>query len=247
MSKTYRVKNWTKNFEGAKSKTYNNKTSCQMPTKHGLGYRRVIKSESGPSIFGAWCATIQILSRHGKPRQGYLTDTGRIPQEGGVPYTSEDLSLLSDIPATIFEKMFDVCSSKNVDWLEVIETTDTTGNHADTMVPLDLDSDLDLNTDSDSDLDPNSMDFSNLISLLEKDATIENAINAVYASHEDFEGVNRMFIENALKTQPEREKWSSAIMGMASKFSGVKMHYPVTHLENWLAGKIEKTEREVYE
>ena len=142
--------NWPKTFEGAKSKTYNNKTSCQMPTKHGLGYRRLIRRDNGAAIFGAWCALIQVLSRHNKDRQGYCTDTGR---SDGKPYTSEDLELLTDIPAIYFDEMFDICSSQSVDWIKVIQVKDTTGISQGTIVPLDLDSDLDSDLNSDSDVD----------------------------------------------------------------------------------------------
>lgn len=43
----YQVIGWDKCFEGAKSKTYSNKSSCQMPTKHGLGYKRLIRRKNG--------------------------------------------------------------------------------------------------------------------------------------------------------------------------------------------------------
>ena len=149
---TYRVRGWNDNFEGAKSRTYNNKTTCQMPSKHGLGYRRLVRRKNGPALFGAWCALIQILSRHNKERDGYCTDTGR---QDGKPYTASDLELLTDIPEKVFEELLQVASSQDVDWLDVITTTDTTripdGDHKGTMVPLH--SNLDLDSDSDSDLD----------------------------------------------------------------------------------------------
>jgi len=99
----YQVKQWDELFEGAESKTYNNKSSCQMPTKHGLGYKRLIRSKNGPAMFGAWCSMIQVLSRHPKKRRGYLTDTG-LPD--GRSLTADDLSCLTDIPCQIVEKMF---------------------------------------------------------------------------------------------------------------------------------------------
>jgi len=147
----YRVADWDKVFEGAKSRTYNNKTSCQIPNKHGLGYRKLIRRKDGPAIFGAWCALVQVLSRQEKPRQGYCTDTGRIL---GKPYTPEDLELLTDIPAKYFSALFDVCSQPSVGWLLTEERIpegyrkDTTGIP---QYPLDSDSDSDLDSDLDSD------------------------------------------------------------------------------------------------
>jgi hypothetical protein len=145
MPDLYRVKNWDRHFEGAKSKTYNNKTSCSLPTKHGLSYKRLIRSEDGTSLFGAWCALIQVLSRHEKPRQGYCTDTGK---SNGIPYTPDDLEMLTDIPAKYFSKMLCVCSSQSVGWIALVKDKDTTGDHEGTMVPLNSDSDSDLNYDS---------------------------------------------------------------------------------------------------
>jgi len=138
----YQVAGWDKHFEGAKSKTYNNKSTCQMPTKHSLGYRRLVRRENGAAIFGAWCAMIQVLSRHEKPRQGYCTDTGRID---GRPLTDSDLEMLTDIPAAAFAAMFQVCASEDVAWLLKPQ-----GYHKDTTVSAQypLDSDLDLDLDS---------------------------------------------------------------------------------------------------
>jgi len=64
----YRVQMWEANFEGAKSKSYNNKTSCSMPTKHGLGFKRLVTDVDGAAMFGAWCALMQLLSRQHKPK-----------------------------------------------------------------------------------------------------------------------------------------------------------------------------------
>lgn len=186
----YRIKGWTENFEGAKSKGYDNKTKCQMPTKHGLGYKKLVRMKNGPALFGAWCALIQVVSRHPKPRYGYLTDTGGIPHgyhaepeikeeyskqnrpESAQPYQPEDLEIMTDIPAKIFEELLKV-ASVNIGWLEVYEATDTTGipqgYHRDTTVSAQYppNSDLDLDSDSDSDSKPkrarDSSSFQNLI------------------------------------------------------------------------------------
>jgi hypothetical protein len=142
---TLQISNWNDCFEGAKSRTYNNKTSCQMPTKHGLGYRRLIRRKNGPALFGAWCALIQVLSRHPAARKGYCTDNG---QEDGRPLTPEDLELLTDIPSALFVELFELGQSANIRWLISNNSTDTTGNqtdttrnHADTTGPSDSDSD----------------------------------------------------------------------------------------------------------
>lgn len=150
-TRIYQVIGWDEHFEGAKSRTYNHKTTCQMPTKRGLGYKRLIRQPDGAAMFGAWCALIETLSTHAAPRQGYCTDTGRIP---GRPYTPEDLELLTDIPAGVFTGMLEVAASAEVGWLTVTEQIPH-GHHADTtripQYPLNSDSDLDLDSNSDSD------------------------------------------------------------------------------------------------
>jgi hypothetical protein len=144
----YRIRNWPEHFEGAKSKTYKNKSACSMPCRHGLGYRRLVRGKDGPALFGAWCAMIQILSQHQPPREGWLTSDGT---KTGRPYSPDDLECLTDIPARYFGRMLEKVSSQVVDWVEV-ETqgyhSPLTSNHSSVVVPLN--SDLDLNTDSDS-------------------------------------------------------------------------------------------------
>ena len=143
----YQVKDWDLHFEGAKSKTYNNKSSCTMPTKHGLGYKRIVRSKDGAAIFGAWCALIQVLSRHQKPRQGYCTDTGSID---GNPYTPDDLEILTDIPAKHFESLFQMASNQSVTWLRIPQ-----GYHKDIKYPLNSNSDLNSNSNSNLNLNGN--------------------------------------------------------------------------------------------
>ena len=148
----YQVKGWQKHFEGAKSKTYNNKSACTMPTKHGLGYRRLVRGNSGAAVFGAWCAMVQVLSRHQKPREGYCTDTGRID---GKPYTPDDLECLTALPAKHFAAMFESTKSEAVGWIRVISTRIPQGYHEEPAVSpqSQLDSNSNSNSDSDSDSD----------------------------------------------------------------------------------------------
>ena len=149
----YQIKNWETNFEGSKSKGYDNKTSCSMPCKHGLGYRHLIKM-GGADCFGAWCALIQVLSRHGKPRNGYCTTDGT---ENGAAYGSEDLEILTGISSKTFDKMFKLVCLDKISWAIIVDSKDTAvpcqGTIVDqqgTKVPLnsDSDSDSDLNKDS---------------------------------------------------------------------------------------------------
>lgn len=145
----YQVKDWNDHFEGAKSRTYKNKSTCQMPTKHGLGYKKIIRHKNGPAMFGAWCAMIQVLSRQENPREGYCTDTGRAD---GNPYTGDDLEMMTDIPAKVFEDLLQVASRQDVGWLEKCKDTAgaADGYHKGSSVPLNSDLDLDSNSDLDT-------------------------------------------------------------------------------------------------
>jgi hypothetical protein len=120
-----------------------------MPTKHGLGYRRLVRRPNGAALFGAWCAMVQVLSRHTNPRQGYCTDGGGIADR---PYTDTDLEALTDMPASIFADMLQVCASEQVGWLRILQGT--TGIPQGTIVPLHSDLDLASDLDSDSNQQP---------------------------------------------------------------------------------------------
>jgi hypothetical protein len=143
----YRVKGWDSHFEGSKSKGYKNKSSCMMPCSHGLGYKRLVRAKNGASLFGAWCAMIQVLSQHQPPREGWVTDDGK---HDGAPYTPDDLECLTDIPSKTFGAMLDSVSSQVVDWVEVVTQgyhSTLTGDHSTKSVPLNSNLDLDLNSD----------------------------------------------------------------------------------------------------
>ena len=147
---TYQVRDWDTHFEGAKSRTYKNKTSVQMPTRHGLGYRGMVNQKDGAALFGAWCAMCQVLSSHTPPREGYCTHDGTA---SGRPLKPSDLELLTDIPAKHFANMFTAASLQDVDWVRV--TSPRIPQAIDlvpqgTILPLHSDSDLDSDLDSDS-------------------------------------------------------------------------------------------------
>ena len=145
---TYQVRDWDTHFEGAKSRTYKNKTSVQMPTRHGLGYRGMVNQKDGAALFGAWCAMCQVLSSHTPPREGYCTHDGTA---SGRPLKPSDLELLTDISAKHFANMFKAALLQDVDWVQVTSPRipqEIDSAPRDTILPLH--SDLDLDSDSDS-------------------------------------------------------------------------------------------------
>lgn len=211
------VCNWEQFFEGAKSKTYNNKTTCSMPTKHGLGYRRLVRKKNGPAMFGAWCALIQVLSRHPKPREGYLTDTGGI---SGSPYTDTDLEMLTDIPANVFSELFEVTLSEQVGWLRIPD-----GYQTDTAVSpqYPLNSDLDL--DSDSDLNSNSKP---------RAACLGEMANEIYQLYPRKEGKSKAIdsIKKALKKVDYQELFE-AVTAYSVAMDGYPDKTKIPHPATW--------------
>jgi hypothetical protein len=121
---TLRVKDWENSFESAKSKTYNQKSQTYMPNKQGLGYRQLIAMPNGEAMYGAWCAMCHLLSRQPLVRQGYLTDTGR---PAGIPWTNEDISLLTGFSLPTVASMIDACKSAKIGWIiDILDAKDTT-------------------------------------------------------------------------------------------------------------------------
>lgn len=111
----YQIRNWDENFENNKSRERTRLSWCAVPNKQdGLGYGRLITMEDGPALYGAFIATVLVASKQQKPRNGYLTDTGRAL---GRPYTANDLSIKTRIPADLIQKMLDVVSSNEIGWV----------------------------------------------------------------------------------------------------------------------------------
>lgn len=129
----YRIKDWDKHYENAKSRTIEHKAWCPVPNKQdGLGYRRMLAEKDGSAIYGAFVAVILMASKQSLPREGYLTDTGRID---GIPHTPEALSLKTGIPSAIIEKMLNLCCSQAVGWVEVVDASTPQGYCEDTTSP----------------------------------------------------------------------------------------------------------------
>lgn len=122
MPNKYQVRGWAEHFETAKTAGYVHKASVVFPLKQGLGYRRLVRRPNGPSVYGAWCSMIIVLSKQAPPRMGYLTHSGA---EDGIPYTAQDLEMLTDIPTSVFAEMLEVCSRPEIGWLDIVEKDDS--------------------------------------------------------------------------------------------------------------------------
>jgi hypothetical protein len=68
----------------------------------------------GASLYGAFVAVVLVCSKQDRPRDGHLTDTGRAE---GVPYDAEGLSIKTQIPTTIIDRMLKACSDVTIGWI----------------------------------------------------------------------------------------------------------------------------------
>ena len=134
---TYRIENWQKHYETAKSRTIDKLSWVAIPNRQdGRSYRCLLRHEKGPDALLAFIATVQRCSRFTKDkRHGWLTDDGTA---SGRPWDADDLEMMTDIPAAHFKTMFKLCSDPKIGWLECHKDTtripegyheDTTGSH----------------------------------------------------------------------------------------------------------------------
>ena len=119
---TYQIKDWNEYFENATSRTRKQCLWVPMPNKQsGLGLSRILSEPDGAAIFGIWCLVVEACSRQTAPRDGWLTDTGRAPDEqrACTPWVPADLALMFRRPVDEIERALAVLSSKPVGWIEV--------------------------------------------------------------------------------------------------------------------------------
>jgi|SRR5690606_26458856 len=114
--KALRIKNWDALYESNESRKRQDLHWVKMPNSHdGLGYRKLIAGRNGAAMFGAWCAIVQVASKRPKHLRGCLVG------DDGTPMTSEDLALMTGLPAIDFERCIKKALSGAVGWLEEFE------------------------------------------------------------------------------------------------------------------------------
>ena len=79
-----------------------------LPNRHdGGGYRRLMRRENGPALFGAWILMVQVASRC--PVRGLLID------DTGRALTADDLEMRTDCPASVFRDAVTILT--DIGWL----------------------------------------------------------------------------------------------------------------------------------
>lgn len=111
-----RVRDWGDHYEISQTRRVAKRMRwVPVPTKHdGRGFRRLIRSENGPALFGAFVLAVEVAAKC--PRRGVLADF-----EG--PIDPDDLEAKTGCPAEIFERMIRKCLSEKIRWLETVEVS----------------------------------------------------------------------------------------------------------------------------
>src|ERR1035438_455292 len=110
----YSIRDWNKIYENNRTRELKRIDWFPMPNKQdGDGYTAIMERSDGAAILGAFVACVQIASRC-DPRGTLLRDSKK-------PHDSTSLSRMSRIPVLIIKDMLDMCSSTDVNWLEIKE------------------------------------------------------------------------------------------------------------------------------
>lgn len=122
-SYVYQVLDWDRLFENNKSRERDQLHFVCVPNKQdGMGLTRVLTHPNGAAIYGIWQLILGACSRQNRPRDGWLTDTGRAPdgQEAGTPWAPADLALRWRRPVTEIEEALRVLSAPNIHWIKAL-------------------------------------------------------------------------------------------------------------------------------
>lgn len=119
MPTLYRIKDWAEHFENAESRKLKRPSWVAIPNKHdGKSFGRLRKLPDAIPAFCGWSLIIQIASK--MPERGVLAD------EDG-PLTAEDMSDATGFPLEVFVIALKVCSSKEIGWIEAVQSPETSG------------------------------------------------------------------------------------------------------------------------
>lgn len=110
----YRVHNWEKHFECAPTrKIVGSLKWLPLPVRHdGASFRRLMRRDDGVSVFGCWILILQVAAKC-RVRGVLSGDHGAID--------SDEMELITDVPAAVFSNAFTVLSSTEIGWLEVVQ------------------------------------------------------------------------------------------------------------------------------
>lgn len=211
--KTYRIKNWAKHFENAKSRQIDSLSWVPVPNKHdGEGFRTIISEPDGLVLYGCWHLILQVASKC-HPR-------GTLVREDKTPHTAKSIAIKTGCGnQEAIQRTLDFCSSLEVGWIEQL-TSEVTPKYpaSDTEVTPPCPRTEGNGTEgngTDTESDPHAPVDS------EKLKTITGAVNFIKL-HPAFAKTPKAAIENVFKPlEPYRDKWPMMCRQFQTDHAGV--------------------------
>lgn len=119
----YSIKDWDKKFETSETRKLKRLSWVPVDNQHDNRiFRKISARENRSDLFSAWVLIIQIASR--MPQRGLLVD------ESG-PLGSEDMSLITGFPESIFKKALIFYADPAIGWVSAEYPECFSGNTAD--------------------------------------------------------------------------------------------------------------------
>ncbi len=118
--KVYRIKDWDIHYENNRTKEMKEMRWVPIPNSHdGDGYCQMVDGPRGGAVLGAWLACVQTASTC-RPR-------GTLLRKGFQAHTPASLAAKTRLPKADFEEMLKRAVLPSVQWIEVIEISELTG------------------------------------------------------------------------------------------------------------------------
>ena len=114
---TYEISiiDWSKYYENSESRKYKTLKWVPIPnTFDGAGFRRLAKLKNSCEIFTAWILLLEMASRS--------------EIRGNLRISSEDAAERTGYSSKIFDKAIIALSSKEIGWINVLESPEISGN-----------------------------------------------------------------------------------------------------------------------
>lgn len=112
--KHFRIKDWATLYENNRTRELKSLSWVPIPNKQdGDGYTLLMERKNGVALYGCWIACVMIASR--------CDVRGTLLRDGGKPHDSASLSRMSRIPEALIKEMLEVCSDRDLGWLEMVD------------------------------------------------------------------------------------------------------------------------------
>lgn len=117
LMEAYRVKQWNQVHETHESRKLKRLPWVAVPNKHdGLGFRVTVRQDDAGDLLAAWYLILQVASRGPKGVRGWLV-------RGDKALTACDLSIMTGLDQSLFDRALRFFVDPPADWLELAEFT----------------------------------------------------------------------------------------------------------------------------